>query len=146
MLVAAVVALCLGAPSPVHAGPLTLTITGSVSFPDQSPDIVPVIGPDDVSVSVRSLAAPGTPWVLTMVADSDLTSGTDVIPIGNVSWTASPSPPFQGGILSTVVPVVLGNGVSHFSSVATLGFYLQNSWDYVPGDYTATATLTLSSP
>lgn len=133
-------------PRSAYAGPLTLTITGSVDFPDQSPDIAPVIGPDDVTVSVRALAAPGAPWILTMIADSDLTSGADVIPIGNVSWTASPSPPFQGGALSAVIPAVLGTGTSHFTALMSLNFYLQNSWDYVPGDYTATATLTLASP
>jgi hypothetical protein len=146
VLVGGVLSLCLSVPPPVQGGPLTLTITGSVSFPDQSPDIVPMIGPRNITVLVDARATPGTPWVLTMIADSDLTSGTDVIPIGNVSWTASPSPPFRGGTLSTVVPAVLGNGVSHFTSSATLGFYLQNSWAYVPGTYTATATVTLSSP
>lgn len=145
-LVGVVLSLCLGTPSPTRAGPLTLTITGSVSFPDRSPDIDSVIGPRNITVLVDARATPGTPWILTMIADSDLTSGTDAIPIGNVSWTASPSPPFRGGTLSTVVPAVLGNGVSHFTSSATLGFYLQNSWAYVPGTYTATATVTLSSP
>ncbi len=146
VVVGAAVLLFLGSPPPADAGPLTLTITGSVSFPDGSPDLEPVIGPRDISVLVNVRATPGNPWILTMIADSDLTSGTDVIPIGNVSWTASPSPLFRGGTLSTVVPAVLGNGVSHFSSLATLGFYLQNSWAYVPGTYTATATVTLSSP
>lgn len=145
-MVGVVLSLWSGAPPPAYAGPLTLTITGSVSFPDQSPDIVPVIGPRNISVMVDVRATPGSPWILTMIANSDLTSGTDVIPIGNVSWIASPSPPFRGGTLSTVVPAVLGNGVSHYTATATLGFYLQNSWDYVPGTYTATATVTLSSP
>ena len=99
-----------------------------------------------VAVEVRALAVPGSPWILTIIADSDLMSGTSAIPIGEITWTASPSPPFQAGTLSTVVPSVLGSGLSHFTALLTLSFYLRNSWSYEPGHYAATATLTLSSP
>ncbi len=138
--------LCVGMAAVSMAGPVTLTVTGSVDFPDESPDLAPVLGPEDIQVEVRALAVPGSPWILTIIADSDLMSGTSAIPIGEITWTASPSPPFQAGTLSTVVPSVLGSGLSHFTALLTLSFYLRNSWSYEPGHYAATATLTLSSP
>lgn len=125
-----------------------LSIWGPVTFPDADPDLVPVIGPVDVRVRVQAIDR-GTPipWVLTIQADGDLTSGPQTISATNVSWTATPSPPLQSGTLSTVIPVLLGSearGPRPF--FGQLSFYFQNSWSYVPGNYSTTATVTLSTP
>ncbi len=141
-LVAALVSLAGGA----SAGPAKLTLSGGVTFPDADPDAVPIMGPQTVTLGVQVLGPVGVPWTLTFIANSDLQSGTNMIPISNVSWTVRPNPPFRDGALSTVTPIVLATGVSHSRLVGTFNFYMPNSWNYVPGNYTATATFTLAAP
>jgi hypothetical protein len=136
----------LGAPAAFSAPIARLTLTGTVNFPDADPDAVPSIGPQPVTVGVRVLGTPGSPWTLSVIADSDLVSGGSVIPISNVSWTASPSPMFSGGVLSTLTPVLCGSGVSHTIVNATFSFRFVNSWTWTPGVYSSTATFTLAAP
>jgi hypothetical protein len=134
-------------PRTSEAATITLRLTPSgIVFPDASPDLVPVIGPANLQVTVKAEGAPGYPWVLTLLANSDLRSGPDVIPISSVGWTASPSPPFVSGTLSTVTPVLLGTGIAHINTTLNMDFMLQNSWSYNAGNYSATATFTLSGP
>jgi hypothetical protein len=126
---------------------LRIHIYGSVTFPDADPDTTPVVGPEPIRVRVLSFGpGRGVPWTLTMQADEDLTAGPEIIPAANVSWTATPSPPFQDGVLSTVVPILLGSGRGDTRIWGQLNFYLQNSWSYIPGDYSTTTTITLSAP
>lgn len=129
------------------AASLSLRLSpANITFPDASPDLVPVIGPVPVLVTVKGEGRPGYPWILTLVADSDLRSGPDVIPISVLSWQASPSPPFSGGTLSVVTPTQVGTGIAHINTVAQFGFSMSNSWSYNAGTYTATATFTLTAP
>lgn len=123
-----------------------LTISGSVSFPDANPDLVPLVGPGTVRIDVRALGAPGNPWTLSVIGDSDLLSGPDLIPISAVSFTATPSPTFTGGRLSVAMPVLCGAGLTHATTAATFQFYLDNSWTYPEGNYIGTATFTLAVP
>ncbi|MFC1572511.1 hypothetical protein ACFL6M_02820 [Candidatus Eisenbacteria bacterium] len=125
---------------------IMVRVFGSVSFPDVDPDLRPQLGPESILIWVRVMGSWGSPWVLTLTADSDLLSGPDVIPASSISWTAMPSPPFRGGVLSTTMPVVVASGVSPMSRIARFSFYLQNSWSYNVGNYSGTATYTLSSP
>jgi hypothetical protein len=119
-------------------------IWGTVNFPDADPDMTPVIGPSDVRI--RIFATDRAPWVLTIQADTDLLSGTDMIPASNISWVPVPRPPFQAGTLSTVMPQLLGSGPNRVIVWGRLYFYMQNSWGYSPGNYTGTATITMSQP
>jgi hypothetical protein len=128
------------------AGKISLTLSGGISFPDQSPDTVPVIGPETVTLEVKVVGQSGIPWTLTLIANSDFQSGPDVIPIGVVSWTAFPDPPYQGGTLSVVVPAVIASGLTHDRDNVTFDFVMQNSWTYDAGNYSSTATFTLTSP
>jgi hypothetical protein len=129
------------------AATITLRLTpASITFPDASPDVTPVIGPATVMVSVKAEGAPGYPWVLTFVGNSDLRSGPSVIPINAISWTSSPSPPFNSGTMSRVTPVLLGTGIAHVNTSLRMDFMFQNSWTYAVGSYSATATFTLSGP
>ena len=142
-----VIGIGIGPAGPAFAAKLSLRLTpGNITFPDASPDLVPVIGPVPVMVTVKGEGRPGYPWVLTLVADSDLRSGPDVIPISVLSWAASPSPPFSGGTLSVVSPARIGSGTAHINTVARFDFSMLNSWSYNAGTYTATATFTLSAP
>ena len=133
-------------PSTVEAGSISLTLTGSVVFADASPDQFPTLGPQSVGLEVKAVGKRNIPWTLTLIANSDFQSGPDVIPITVVSWTAFPSPPYQGGTLSTVVPKLISSGLSHDHDTATFEFFMQNSWSYNAGNYSSTATFTLSAP
>jgi hypothetical protein len=146
VLFGALAAAVLSAAGGAWAGPAKLTLFGGVTFPDADPDAVPVLGPQPVTLEVQVMGAVGIPWTLTFIANSDLQSGPNVIPISNVSWTVTPNPPFRDGQLSTLTPVVLATGVSHSRLLATFNFVMPNSWNYVPGNYTATATFTLAAP
>jgi hypothetical protein len=147
-------AFCLVSGLPGDVGPraseaatITLRLTpSSISFPDASPDVTPLIGPATVMVSVKAEGSPGYPWVLTFLANSDLRSGPSVIPINKISFTSSPSPPFNSGTMSRVSPMLLGTGIAHINTALRMDFMLQNSWSYNVGAYSATATFTLSGP
>ena len=144
--IVAVAAAFFLAPRGAWAGPARLILSGGVTFPDADPDAVPVMGPQVVTLGVEVLGIVGTPWTLTFIANSDLQSGSNVIPISNVSWTVTPNPPFRDGQLSTITPIVLATGISHSRFLATFNFFMANSWNYVPGNYAATATFTLAAP
>ena len=134
-------------PRASEAATITLRLTpSSLAFPDASPDVTPLIGPATVMVSVKAEGSPGYPWVLTFLGNSDLRSGASVIPITAISWTSSPSPPFNNGTLSRVSPILLGTGIAHINADLRMDFMLQNSWSYDVGSYSATATFTLSGP
>ena len=134
-------------PRASEAGAISLRLTPStLTFPDASPDVTPLIGPATVMVTVKAEGSPGYPWVLTLVSNSDLRSGASVIPITAISFSSSPSPPFNSGTMSRVTPILLGTGIAHINTDLRMDFLLQNSWSYNIGVYSATATFTLSGP
>ena len=102
--------------------------------------------PETIDLSVKAVGRTGIPWTLTLVADSDFQSGAATIPISVVSWTAAPNPPFNDGALSTTTPVLIGSGLTHDFVTVSFDFVMQNSWSYNVGNYTSTATFTLSAP
>ena len=133
-------------PRTAQAGNISLTLTGSVVFADASPDQFPTLGPSQVALEVKVVGRRNIPWTLTLIANSDFQSGPDLIPITVVSWIAFPSPPFQSGTLSTVVPRLISSGLTHDHDTVSFDFYMQNSWAYNAGNYSSTATFTLSAP
>lgn len=141
-------------PAVSWAAKLSLKLSGGITFPDQSPALVSVLGPETVTLEVtvgnnkkkKKKKKKEKAWNLTLIANSDFQSGPDVIPISVVSWTAFPSPLFQSGVLSTVVPRLIASGVGEGQEIATFDFYMQNSWSYNTGNYSSTAAFTLSSP
>ena len=78
----------------------------------------------------------------------DLVSGPSTIDIGEMSWIASPSPPFQNGTLSKTTAQTVASGTDNVAnpSTGTLTFRLTNSWTYDAGIYTQTLVFTLSTP
>jgi hypothetical protein len=145
LLIAAITALVVAAAGRVHAAPVKVTVTGSVNFPESDPDLVPVIGPQTITLDFRAVGQRGRRFAVTLVANGDLTSGPDVIPASAISWVAYPSQ-FASGRLSTTIPVLIVEGLTHAMESATFDFYLDNSWDYYSGVYSGSATYTISSP
>jgi len=125
---------------------LTLWISPlSIYFPPADPDTDPVIFSDS-PVLLEITAPVNTNWRLTIGANGDLRAGQGGrIPIENISWTASPSPPFLNGVLSSHTPFQIAEGQGPTSLTGEMNFQFQNNWDYLTGLYTQTITITLSS-
>lgn len=119
----------------------------SISFPSADPDAAPVVAAAPVVVTVRVRQNQG-PWMLTVLAGGDLIAGPATVDITNVSWTATPAPPFQNGTLSKTVAQQLASGTDNVNPArnGSITFRLVNSWSYSAGNYTQTVVFTLSAP
>jgi hypothetical protein len=142
-----IVALLL-LPSAAAAQRLDLSITPRViTFPSSDPDAVPIVSAAPVQISYRVRQYNG-PWSLTLLAGGDLISGSSSVDISNVTWVATPAPPFQNGTLSRTVAQTLatGSGSTNPARSGTITFRLANSWNYTAATYTQTVVFTLSAP
>jgi hypothetical protein len=150
----AIVVLLAGAalvagPRPVAAQRLEVSITPStISFPSSDPDIVPLVSAPPAQVTYRIRQNNNRPWLMTAFVLGDLVSGASSIPISNVTWVATPAPPFQNGTLAVLVAqtVASGNGNVNPARQGQITFRLANSWTYEAGIYTRTVYFTLSTP
>jgi len=148
--IATCVVLCL-APSIAEAQPgtrLELSVSPtSISFASANPDVTPVVAAAPIVVTIRIRQSSG-PWSLTVLANGDLIAGPSTVDITNVSWSATPAPPFQNGILSKTVAQRMASGTGNVNPATngSVTFRLANSWNYNAGVYTQTVTFTLSAP
>lgn len=145
---ALIVLTCAAVPAPAAAQKLDLTITpGVITFPSSDPDTMPLVAAAPVQVTYRVRQNSG-PWTLTVLAGGDLNSGGSTVDISNVTWIATPAPPFQNGTLTKTVAQTLasGNGNVNPAANGSVTFRVANSWTYDAGTYTQTVTFTLSAP
>ena len=91
------------------------------------------------------LIVPGAKLVpVTVQASDDLkTTASDVIPIANLTWTASG---LTAGTMSKVSAVTIGSWSGPGTHNGTQTYKLVNSWSYVTGTYTTSITYTLTAP
>jgi hypothetical protein len=116
----------------------------SINFRAADPDQEPVI-PADSPLIVEVSSTLTRDWKLTLIANGNLVGGAEAsIPIQNVKWTATPSPPFLSGILSFSKPQLVASGHGKKEIIGELNFFLNNSWDYQAGDYSQTLSFTLT--
>ena len=142
-------ALFVVPPSTAVAQRLDLSLsTAVITFPSSDPDTVPVIPAAPVQVTYRVRQNNNAPWSLTVLAAGDLISGPSRVDISNVTWVATPAPPFQNGTLSKTVAqrVASGTGNVNPDTLGSITFRLANSWTYSTGTYTQTILFTLSAP
>lgn len=128
---------------------LELAITPTViTFPPADPDTTPLVQSPPITVSYRIRGAGNVPWQLTVLASGHLMSGGSTVDISNVTWIATPAPPFRSGTLNHTVAQVLAAGVGTVNPTSTgsVTFRLNNSWTYDTGTYTQTVVFTLSTP
>ena len=120
-----------------------------VNFTLGDPDANPIVVAPPVTVSyrIRGLQGQAT-WQLTVLASGDLVSGPSTVDISNVTWVATPAPPFQNGTLNRTVAQVVasGAGSENPSQVGSFTFRMNNSWNYDSGIYSQTIVFTLSTP
>lgn len=119
------------------------TVVLSAGDPDAAPSVV--AAPVTVTYRVTG-ASPRDTWQLTVLANGDLLSGPSTVDITNVTWTATPAPPFQNGTLSRTTAQRMASGSGNENRTGSLTFRLANSWTYTAGTYTQTLVFTLSSP
>lgn len=119
----------------------------SVSFASANPDVSPTITAAPVVATIRIRGNAG-PWSLSVLANGDLLSSSSFVDITNVSWTATPAPPYQNGTLSKTVAQRVASGVGNVNPAqnGSITFRLANSWTYNTGVYTQTVVFTLSAP
>lgn len=134
---------------PAEAQRLELSIAPrTITFPSADPDAVPVVTSPPVQVTYRIRQNGNAPWTMTVLAGGDLISGRATVDISNVSWVASPAPPFQNGTLNKTVAQRLASGTGNETPArqGQLTFRLANSWTYSAGVYTQVVVFTLSAP
>jgi hypothetical protein len=130
----------------------TLTIGGtktpSISFPDSDPDTVPSIQSVPATLAVVAKAKTGSASVVTLnvLANGDLISGTENIPIGNVTWTAAGGAGFSAGTMNKTTAQTCGSWTGSGKYTGTYSYFLANNWNYPVGTFTQTATYTLTAP
>jgi hypothetical protein len=121
--------------------------SNTLSFPDSDPDIVPQVpaasGP--VTVTAKARAIRNGKVTLTVVANDDLRSGINTIPIDALTWTAT-GPGFVGGTMNRSTPQAVGSWTGSGARTGTQDYRFRNLWTYSTGTYTVTLTYTLSAP
>lgn len=143
LLIASGLILAAGG-SPQH---WTITINiypTAITFPPADPDLEPVVAANS-SVRVQiTTSPPNRRWELLIRAEGNLVSASgQVISISNISWTATPQPPFRDGVLAAGQNLVLATG-GRGDLTGEVFFSFQNSWSYVAGEYTQIITFTAS--
>lgn len=140
----------LAVPGQASAQRLDLSVSPTIiSFPPADPDAFPVVTAAPVTITYRIRQVQGKEsWQLTVLSSGDLLAGGSSVDISNVSWVATPSPPFRSGALSKTVAQVVasGNGNVNPTASGSLTFRMTNSWTYSTGTYTQTLVFTLSAP
>lgn len=120
----------------------------TISFPDASPFQAPAIAANEngrISVSSWVRTPPGTTALLTVEATGDLKDGAHTIAAARVGWTASGASEYRDGKLGTAAQTVASFARSGIYEGA-YQFFLENSADYVPGDYSTRIVYTLLVP
>ncbi len=121
--------------------------TNTIVFPNMDPDEakqVPSIQ-NDVKVTVKARTGRTSPVNLNIIADGDLISGPDMIPVQNVIWQAS-GEGFMNGILSKSTVQTAGSWNGSGIRQGAFRYYLNNSWNYQKGEYQVTVTYTVTTP
>ena len=83
---------------------------------------------------------------LTVLANRDLTSGTDTIAINTLSWAASGTGFTLSGNNDKTTAQTLGQWTGSGNATGSHTLSLPNLWSYATGVYTATLNYTLTAP
>lgn len=121
--------------------------SATVNFPDSDPTSVPSIEASEGAINVTARVRTGNAGVATLqvLAGGDLTSGSDIIDITNVTWTATGAG-FVAGTLNKTTSQSAGSWTGSGERTGTFRYFLTNSWNYTTGNYTTTTTYTLTAP
>ena len=119
--------------------------TAAISFADADPDVTPVMSATAFNIDVKARTSGAGNVTLTVVASNDLTSGSDIIAIGGLTWTVSGGG-FQAGTSNKTTAQTVGSWTGSGNQTGSQTYSLPNSWTYATGTYTATLNYTLTVP
>jgi len=121
--------------------------TNTIIFPNMDPDEAKQVEAlqNDIKVIVKARTGSTSPVSLNVIADGDLVSGPDTIPVQNVIWQAS-GQGFSGGTLSKSTIQTAGSWKGSGVREGVFRYYLNNSWNYQKGEYQVTITYSLATP
>ena len=121
--------------------------TNTITFPNRDSDEMKQIPSvqGDIKVTVKARTGSTSPVNLHIIADGDLVSGTDAIPVQNVIWQAS-GQGFLSGTLSKSNVQTAGSWRGSGIREGVFRYYLKNSSNYQNGEYQVTITYTLTTP
>jgi hypothetical protein len=120
--------------------------TNAINFADADPDVTPVFTSAPVSVDVKARTSNAGNVTLTVLASNDLTSGSDVIAIGTLTWTATGTGFTGSGANNKTTAQTLGSWSGSGNPSGTQTLSLPNLWSYNTGTYTVTLNYTLTAP
>ena len=135
----------INAPAVVAARGRT-TLTGTINFPDTDPFTNPTIDAAPLSVQALARVGIGAGVSLTVQAGGNFVSGTDSIPIGNLSWTSAGAGYTPTGTMSSATAQPVGAWTGPGARNGTQTYTFINDWAYAPGNYSVTLTYTLTTP
>lgn len=126
------ISLSVGYPQPV----------GSLSFDLSSdPTSQSSVTSSPASFGIEVITENTDTWTLQVNADEAyLDPATRLIPVGNISWSATGTG-FVGGVLS-VTPQTVATGAGSNTFTGTVSFSMLNEWTYPTGSYSDTITYT----
>ena len=131
----------------VSAGAKLSLSSSTVTFANADPDTTPSIPASEgiITITAKAKTATGASVTLTVVAANDLKSGSDTITINNVTWTASGTG-FTPGTMNKTTAQTVASWTGSGNRTGTQSYALANSWSYVTGAFSTTASYTLTAP
>jgi hypothetical protein len=118
----------------------------SITFADADPDVTPLYTSAPVSVDVKARTTNGGNVVLTVLASGNLTSGSDSIAIGTLTWAATGTGFTATGANNSLTAQTLGQWSGSGNPTGSHTLSLPNLWTYNTGTYTVTLNYTLTAP
>lgn len=124
---------------------LTLS-QSSINWLDADPDVVGTFDSGPITVDVKARTSAGGAVTVTVLADGDLVSGSDSIPVNTLAWTATGTGFTANGANSWTTAQTLGSWTNSGNHNGSQTLTLPNLWTYKTGTYTVTLNYTLTAP
>lgn len=118
----------------------------SITWTDQDPDSVATLTSASITIDVKARTSAAGNVTLTVKSATDLTSGSNTIPIGQLTWAASGTGFTATGASNKDTAQTIGSWTGSTNEAGAHTYSLPNSWTYATGSYTATLTYTLTAP
>lgn len=120
--------------------------TAAINFADADPDVTATYTSAPFSVDVKARTTAAGNVLLTVRATGDLASGSDIIAISGLTWTATGTGFTTSGVNNKTTAQTLGSWTGSGNPSGTQTLSLPNLWSYNTGVYSVTLNYTLTAP
>jgi len=124
---------------------LSLSLS-SINWLDADPDVTSTFTSGTITVDVKARTSAGGAVTVTVLADGELVSGSDTIPVNTLAWTASGAGFAVSGNNNATAAQTLGSWTNSGNHSGSQTLSLPNLWSYKTGTYTVTLNYTLTAP